>query len=104
MLLLDFSHIRQYLSDIGDTIRIAIVDRDVDIGAVMRFELAPVQPTISSGNLSPALTGLFSPGVCLLCPIAIKPEDYVSMVMMILCPFDNPKEPYHHLQLHHAIH
>lgn len=42
ILLLDFGHIRQNLSDIGDTVRIVVMHRDIDIGPVMWLKLTAV--------------------------------------------------------------
>ncbi|KZR28104.1 hypothetical protein A3N67_04015 [Enterobacter hormaechei subsp. steigerwaltii] len=46
LFLLNFGHIPQYLTDVVDTVRVAVTYRNVDIGLVMLFKLTPVQPAI----------------------------------------------------------
>lgn len=53
MLLLNFGDIRQYLSDVGDTVRIAVTYRNVDIGLVMFFKLTSVIPAFPVSDIAP---------------------------------------------------
>lgn len=90
LLLLNFGHIRQHLPDIGDTARIAVTHRNIDIGRVMLFKLTSVIPAFPLSDITPVQTCLLSPGICVLGFTAIQPEDNVSVVVVILSPFDNP--------------
>ncbi|HAT1685390.1 TPA: hypothetical protein I8Y21_006249 [Klebsiella oxytoca] len=53
MLLLNFGHIRQHLPDIGDTARIAVTYRNIDIGLVMLFKLTSVIPAFPVSDIIP---------------------------------------------------
>lgn len=104
MLLLDFGHIRQYLTDIGDTVRIAVTYRNVDIGLVMLFKLTSVIPAFPVSDVAPVQTGLLRPGIGILSFTTIQPEHDVGMVVVIFCPFDNPEETDNGFELHHTVH
>ncbi len=104
LLLLNFGHIRQHLPDIGDTARIAVTHRNIDIGRVMLFKLTSVIPAFPLSDITPVQTCLLSPGICVLGFTAIQPEDNVSVVVVILSPFDNPEETDHRFELHHTVH
>ena len=104
MLLLSFSHIRQNLSDIGDTVRIVVMHRDIDIGPVMLFKLTPVIPAIPVSDITPVQTDLLRPGIGILSFTTIQPENDMSVVVVIFCPFDNPEETDYYFELHHTVH
>lgn len=99
-----FGHIRQYLSDVGDTVRIAVTYWDIDIGLVMLFKLASVIPSISVSDIAPVQTDLLRPGICILSFTTIQPEHDVGMVVVIFGPFDNPEETDYRFELHHTVH
>jgi hypothetical protein len=104
MLLLNFGHIRQYLSDVGDTVRIAVTYRNVDIGLVMLFKLTSVIPAFPVSDITPVQTGLLCPGIGILSFTTIQPEHDMGMVVMVFCPFDNPEETDYYFELHHTVH
>lgn len=104
MLLLNFGHIRQYLSDVGDTVRIAVTYRNVDVGLVMLFKLTPVIPAIPVSDITPVQTGVLRPGIGILSFTTIQPEHDMGMVVMVFCPFDNPEETEPRFELHHTVH
>lgn len=104
MLLLDFGHIRQYLTDVVDTVRVAVAYRNVDIGLVMLFKLTPVIPAIPVSDIAPVQTSLLRPGIGILSFTTIQPEHDMGMVVMVFCPFDNPEETDHRFGLHHTVH
>lgn len=102
--MLNFGHIRQYLSDVSDTVRIAVTYRNVDVGLVMLFKLAPVIPAILVSDIDPVQTGLLRPWIGILRFTTIQPEHDMGMVVMVFCPFDNPEETDHRFELHHTVH
>ncbi|VUS58532.1 hypothetical protein SB6422_05635 [Klebsiella huaxiensis] len=104
MLLLDFGHIRQYLTDVVDTVWVAVAYRNVDIGLVMLFKLTPVIPAIPVSDITPVHTGLLRPGIGILSFTTIQPEHDVGMVVVVFGPFDNPEETDHRVELHHTVH
>ena len=104
MLLLNFGDIRQYLSDVGDTVRIAVTYRNVDIGLVMFFKLTSVIPAFPVSDIAPVQTGLLRPGIGILSFITIQPEHDMGMVAVVFCPFDNPEETDNRFELHHTVH
>lgn len=63
MLLLDFGQIRQYLTDVVDTVKIVITHRNIDIGLVMLFKLTSVIPAFPVSDITPVQTGLLRPGI-----------------------------------------
>ena len=104
MLLLNFGDIRQYLSDVGDTVRIAVTYRNVDIGLVMFFKLTSVIPASRS-----VISLQYKPACCaqvlgILSFITIQPVHDMGMVAVVFCPFDNPEETDNRFELHHTVH
>lgn len=99
-----FGHIRQYLSDVGDTVRIAVTYQNVDISLVMLFKLTPVIPAIPVSDIAPVQTGLLGPGICILSFTTIRLEHDMGMVVVVFCPLDNPEETDHRFELHHTVH
>lgn len=104
MLLLDFGHIRQYLTDIVDTVWVAVAYRNVDIGLVMLFKLTSVIPAFPVSDIAPVQTGLLRPGIGILSFTTIQPEYDMGMVVVIFGPFDYPEETHDNANLHHSSH
>ena len=104
MLLLDFGQIRQYLTDVVDTVLVAVAYRNVDIGRVMLFKLTSVIPAFPVSDITPVQTDLLRPRIGILSFTTIQPEHDMGMIVMVFCPFDNPEETDHRFELHHMVH
>lgn len=104
MLLLGFGHIRQHLTDVVDTVRVAVTYRNVDIGLVMLFKLTSVIPAFPVSDIAPVQTGLLRPRIGILSFTTIQPEYDMGMVVVIFGPFDNPEETDNGFELHHTVH
>lgn len=104
MLLLDFGQIRQYLTDVVDTVWVAVAYRNVDIGRVMLFKLTPVIPAFPVSDIAPVQTGLLRPRIGILSFTTIQPEYDMGMVVVVFGPFDNPEKTDNCFELHHTVH